>query len=160
MSEDQKRRDGHSALRPDGNGGLETFDKHPETKFLCGLVAEGQPACAEQCARCLAAETGGATVVPPVNHEAPGPAAEAKPAVIAELHVVLFADGNFQVSGPLDNPFHYHGLLGIAADALRDIRARQAASRIDLSAGKKGPGFLKRLLAGRREAQGILKKGG
>lgn len=138
-------------------------------RFLCGMFADGGAACADQCARCLAAEARGETAVPRINHAAAPadeaaaqtpPAPAAGPRVIAELHVVLFADGNFQVNGPFDNPFHYHGLLGIAADGLRDIRAKAAASRIDLSAGRKGPGFLKRLLAGKREAQGILKKGG
>lgn len=142
-------------------------------KFLCGMFDDGGAVCADQCARCLAAEACGETTVPRINHEAPVRTADVqtvdgktqqipveppKPAVLAELHVVLFADGNFQVNGPIDNPFHYHGLLGIAADALRDVRAKQAASRLDLSAGKRGPGFLRKLLAGRREAQGILKK--
>jgi hypothetical protein len=132
------------------------------------MFDDGGTACTDQCARCLEAENRGETSVPRINHSAPAdavapqppPVEAAKPAVIAELHVVLFSDGNFQVNGPLDNPFHFHGLLGIAADAMRDIRAKQAASRIDLSVSKKGPGFLKRLLAGKREAQGILKKGG
>lgn len=95
----------------------------------------------------------------PINHELGS--ALAKPKVLAELHVVLFVDGTFSVNGPLDNPFHFHGLLGLAGDAMRETRAKQAAeaARIDLSAAKRGPGFLRKILAGKREAQGILKKG-
>jgi hypothetical protein len=81
----------------------------------------------------------------------------AGPKVLAELHVVLYDDGHFQVNGPFDDPFRFHGLLGVATDALRDVRAR-AAQQAGAVAATKGPGFLRKVLERTRLAQGILRK--
>lgn len=57
----------------------------------------------------------------PVKAEAVAPAAPQGPVVVDELRITIYADGNCNITGPLDDRIKWHGMLALAADMEREM---------------------------------------
>jgi hypothetical protein len=69
----------------------------------------------------------------PEPHREPTPEERAKAAIQAEISIVVFKDGNFHMNGPWHDRIMFEGLMGVAADFMRqqfhELQAREMAKR-------------------------------
>lgn len=55
--------------------------------------------------------------------------------IVAQLVIVLNADGTLGVNGPIENKMLVYGMLEMAKDAIRDFNTQAAKKIIELPAG-------------------------